>query len=68
MNNVNVLNPMISLKRDMLDVSAKLSKLGYIRQAYEMKGAARILQGWINEVRRDLQQPTPTETTDTGEK
>lgn len=51
MPNINVLSPMIRLKQDMLDVSAKLKQLGYAEHAAEMKGAAKILQTWINGIR-----------------
>lgn len=53
MSKINVLHSMRKLKVDMLDVSAKLRQLGYNDHADEMKGAAKILQTWINGIRKD---------------
>lgn len=54
-----LLKQMCSLKLDMLSVSAQLHEKGYSDHAAEMKGAAKILQTWINGIRKDNKQQQP---------
>jgi len=55
-NEINVLHPMKRLKTDMLDVSAKLKQLGYTDHATQIKGAAKLLQTWINGISKELEK------------
>ena len=51
----NYLGTMRKLKSDMLNVSANLKRFGYEAHAKEMRGAAKILQTWINGIQKDLE-------------
>ncbi len=49
----NLTVPMSYLKRRMLDISKQLWQAGYRDEAAELKGAANILQTWIDGIGED---------------
>lgn len=48
-----LLNKMERLRVAMVDMADTLKDAGYGHQAAEMKGASEILNGWIEEIRKE---------------
>lgn len=48
-----LINKMEKLRVAMLDMADTLKEAGYGHQATEMKGAAKVLEGWIEEISKE---------------